>query len=118
MDLRHRREVETEARIGGDHDVDLAAQLARQHGPLHIATGELADERIRPARLDLVLADLAVRLRAEGASIEPPAASRERLAIELAKGEIVRDRHRGDAGVLQRLLRKTRDLALPHLCAR
>jgi hypothetical protein len=43
MNLRDRRQIEPEAGIGGDHDVDLAAELALQHCAPNVAAGELAD---------------------------------------------------------------------------
>ena len=46
VDVGDRREVEAEHRIGGDQHIDLARQLARQHGALDIA----ARERARSAR--------------------------------------------------------------------
>ena len=37
VDLRHRREIQPEAGIGGDQDLDVAAEFARQHRALDIA---------------------------------------------------------------------------------
>ncbi len=39
VNLRHRREIEAEARVGGDQDIDFAGKLPRQHGTLHVAAG-------------------------------------------------------------------------------
>ena len=53
MDLRHRREIEAEARIGGDQDIDLAGKLPCQDGALDVAAGELSDWRV--VRTGLIL---------------------------------------------------------------
>ena len=37
VDFGHGRKVEAEHRVGDDHHVGIVAQLARQHGALHIA---------------------------------------------------------------------------------
>ena len=51
VDLRHRGEIEPEAGISRDHHIDLATELARQHGALHVAAREIADRRVRAAVL-------------------------------------------------------------------
>src|SRR5262245_25560446 len=117
VDLRDRREVEPEAGIGRDHHIDLAAELARQHGALHVAAGELTYRRVGRARLDLVARDLALGLRAERRALEPPAAGGEGLAVEIAERQVVGDAHARDAGVLQRLLRQAGELVPTHLLA-
>src|ERR1700722_12768973 len=40
-DFRNRRKIETKAGIGDDEDVDVAGELARQNGALHVAAGEI-----------------------------------------------------------------------------
>ena len=42
VNLRNRREIEPKAGIGRNHDIHCAAELARQHGTLHVAAGEIA----------------------------------------------------------------------------
>ena len=69
-------------------------------------------------RLDSVSRDLAFRLLAKLAVLEPPAAGGERRTIEVAERQIVGDAHAGDAGVLERLLRQARQPVAAHLLAR
>jgi hypothetical protein len=53
MNLRDRRNIEPRAGVGGDHDVDLAAELALQHCAPNVAAGELADRiQAPPADVD------------------------------------------------------------------
>ena len=46
-DLGDRGEVEPEAGVGDDQHVDVAGELARQHGALHVAAREGRDRRSR-----------------------------------------------------------------------
>ncbi len=45
--LRRRREIQTEAGVGGDQHLDLLGQFTRQHRALHVAAGKVADRRFR-----------------------------------------------------------------------
>ena len=101
VDLRHRREVEAETRIGGDQHFDVAAELARQHRALNVAAGQCRDRRIRRPRLDFVKPDLLLGIVTKRRAIEPPAAACERRAIEFAERDVVGDAHAADAGVLE-----------------
>src|SRR5262249_7675222 len=59
MNLSHGRKVKPETRVGRDHNVHLAAELAGEHRALDIAAGEFADRRVGRPRPDLVAFDLA-----------------------------------------------------------
>ena len=117
MNLRHRREIEAEAGIGGDQDGDVAGQLARQHRALDVAAGKLADGVSGGAGLDLVALDLAQRLlvKVVRLSHQPPEANGARSNSRNAR--LSATLMRGDAGVLQRLLGKQRQLVVAHLLA-
>src|SRR5262249_53041615 len=104
--------------IGRDHHVDLAAELARQHRALDVASRQFADRRVGRAGLDAVARNLALGLLAKLAAFEPPATGSERWAVEIAECQIVGDAHARDAGVLERLLRQARKLVAAHLLAR
>ena len=117
MDLRHRGEIQAEAGIGRDQHFDIAAELARQHGALHIAAGQRRDRGIRGAGLDLVLRDFFLGVVAKCRAVEPPAAACERRAVEFAESDIVGDAHAADAGVFERLFRQQRHLVAPHFLA-
>jgi hypothetical protein len=92
VDLGNRRNVEAEAGIGGDHDVDLTTQLARKDGALDIAARELADRRVITAGLDPVARNRTHRPLAESRLIEPPTATGEGRQIEFARCSCARRR--------------------------
>ena len=117
-DHGHGGEIQAEAGIGGDEDIDLAAELARQHDALHIAARELADGRFGRGRLDAVAFDLPERRLAHGAALQPPTAGGKGRMIEVAQQQIVGDAHRRNASIAQRLLRQQRQLRPARLCAR
>src|SRR5262249_48949672 len=100
VDLSHGGKIEPEARVGCDHDVDLAAELASKHRALDIASGKLADRGVEAARLDLVSIDLTCGAFAELGMVEPPSAQRERRSVEIAEGEVVGKTHPPNAGIL------------------
>ena len=103
MNLRDGGEVEAEAGIGGDHHVDLAAELAGEHGALDVAARKVADRRVGRAGPDPVAVDLVLGVGAECLAIEPPAALREWRPIESPERQVVGDAHARHAGVLERL---------------
>src|SRR5262249_16793797 len=76
------------------------------------------DGRVRRPGLDPVAGDLLLRVAAEGGPMQPSAPIGERLPIELAEGEVLRDAHARDAGVPQRLLGQAAQMVLAHLLAR
>src|SRR5713101_4108446 len=117
VDLRDSREIEPEAGICRDHDIDVAAELARQHRALDIAAGKLRNGRLRRAGLDRVARDLSLGLLANLSAPQPPAAGGEGRAIEIAESQVVGHAHARDAGVFQRLLRQAEELVPAHLLA-
>ena len=103
-DLRHRREVEPEAGVGGDQHFHVPGQLARQHQALHVAPGEAADRGVGRRCLDVVAADQLAGGPPHGRPVQAPAGDREGRLVEDAEGEVLGHAHPGHAGVAQRLL--------------
>ena len=110
-DLGDGGEVEAEAGIGHDEEVDRVGELARQHGPLHVAAGQRGDRRLGGGGLHPEPRDQILAAPAHGAGVEPDGrpgldASRRLAApVEGAEGQVLGHRHARRAGVAQRLLR-------------
>ena len=88
VNLRDRGEIQPEAGIGRDQDLDLAAELARQYRALDVAARQRRDRRVRRAGLDLVEPDFLLGIGAKRRAVEPPAAGRERGTVEFAKRDV------------------------------
>ena len=95
-----RGEVEAEAGVGDDQHVDVAGQLARQHGALHVAARQVADRASGDGRLDAIGLDELARPVAHAAALtsQPPA----RLSggwSKARKRHVLGHRHARHAGV-------------------
>jgi len=116
VDLVDGGEVQAEHRIHHHQHTAAARQLACEHGPLHVAARQRADRRIRPAGLHAERLDAGPR-RGHHPRGAQPARPGERGDVELAQRQVLGDRHRGHAGVAQRLLRQAADTVPRDLAA-
>ena len=84
VDELHRPDIEAAGRLGSDQQGRLATQLARQHGLLLVAAGELAHQHADAAGADVVVGNKALGPLGAGAAVEDPAPRQWRLGDALS----------------------------------